>query len=147
MRKLISLAMAGVTFCIVTSLITVSVMTALSGRMDSVASYFTGAAFWASNLLTVVSFTFIGSIIDGPLMNIAGRVTRRVRLRYAFAYALLVLAISSLLFLPFGLSIKPIWIPLLTIAIGGSAGFVGGYVRGWMMDTWSKDFEADNQGA
>lgn len=142
MRTLISLAAAGAVFCLLMTAITATIITAFLGGLSGAVVYLGGVSLWVCIGLTIIGFTMIGAIVDGPLMGLAGRITMQVRLRYAVAYALLTVIIPLVFFVPLTLGVRPYWPVPLTLLFGAVSGFAGGYVRGVLLDMWPKSFGA-----
>ena len=143
MRILLSLAAAGAVFCAIMTAITVGIIIAFTGGLPGAIGYLGSYSLWLCVIFTIGGFTMIGAIVDGPFMRLAGWATLRVRLRYAVAYALLTTIIPVIFFIPLTLSVRPYWIVLLTIGLGAVSGFAGGYVRGVLMDLWSREYSTD----
>lgn len=135
-RNFISLIIASLVFQIVAHF-TVVLIGLLRGT-DPFQVFFvliSAAGFWQCVLTTLLIHSLIYLLTERWFVRLAGVVTMRLRPRYALAYALFLLTVACVFFLPFS---TDLWQTSLgVVAIGFVAAFVGGYVRGMLIDHWT----------
>jgi hypothetical protein len=86
---------------------------------------------------TMAVLSFVCFISSPILLYFCGFLTKRIRIRYAISYALMVLLIGMIFFVPTVIENSALFGVVLVMMLAVLPGFVGGYVRGWMIDHWT----------
>jgi hypothetical protein len=131
MRKFVSILVASLVF-LVSAYAMVAIYVYARGSVIDFDSFASSGAFWSCAAITLGGLSVGYAFCDDLMMRVARLVTVRLRLAYGISFALFVLAVICATFLPvaeYSLSV----LALVTF-FSTAAAFIGGYVRGWLID-------------
>jgi len=139
MKNAVSIIVASIVYVISTYVCILAIIVASRPAQFSVVEFLTSPAALQCSLITVISFSVFCALFDKWLLKLAGYVTVHLKTRYGIAYALLVLGIACVFFVPLAIDMTMFTnlIIIATCVIATACGFIAGVVRGWLIDKWS----------
>jgi hypothetical protein len=134
--NLLSCGIATLVFEIFTALEILALLTVTRGS-ETAFDFLTRENFISCSKSTMILFSFIYFVSSPILLFLCGFVTKRLRVRYALSYALMVLLLSMIFFVPLVIAKSALIGVILVVALAVLPGFMGGYARGWLIDHWT----------
>jgi hypothetical protein len=134
MRNFVSILVASLVFLVSVYMMAVAYVYAW-GTVIDFSSFAASGAFWSCVAITLGTLSVGYFFCDDLMMRVARLVTVRLRLAYGISFALFVLTVICVSFLP--VADYSLGVLALVTSMSTAAAFLGGYVRGWMIDHWT----------
>jgi hypothetical protein len=141
MRNLVSIGAASAVAYAVVCLELIAAVRLLGGEMDY-RSIVSGAGFWGSLALELICSCYLYSFRGREFRKISSELTSDKRHQYAIGYTsiallfVMIVIVPALFFYPPGALVCAAIMVIISV-------YAGGYVRGWLIEGWTEDNDAE----